>query len=155
MSAIIPEYTCAVGKSQQFDWPFWGWIIKRYGAIPIKRDELQPAIESLNLAEECIRSKQSMVISPEGTRTLDGVMLPFKKGAFHVTKNTGATLVPIGIRGTFGAKRKYSWHIRPGLITAHIGKPIAQSEYASLSVDELRDLARNQVQLLAGAESNN
>ena len=76
MVATVPEYACAVGKSQQFDWPFWGWIIKRYGAIPIRREKLQPAIKSLNLAEESIRSKQSLVISPEGTRTLNGELLP-------------------------------------------------------------------------------
>lgn len=149
MMGVIPEYTCTVGKIQQFDWPFWGRIIKRYGAIPIQREELKPAIESLNLAEECIKSRQSMIIAPEGTRTLTGDMLPFKKGAFHVTKNTGATIIPIGVRGAFKAKRKFGWQIRPGIISAHIGEPITPSRYATLSVDELRDFARAQVQQLA------
>lgn len=146
--AAVNHYISAVGKASQFSWPIWGFLVKRYGAIPIQRSNLPNAIQSLNLAEKAIRKGISFIISPEGTRTLSGEMSPFKKGPFHVAKNTGVTIVPTGILGAFSAKKKFDWRLHPGTLTVHFGDPIYSDDYKNMSVEDLRELVRKKIKLL-------
>ncbi|MFH1853359.1 MAG: lysophospholipid acyltransferase family protein [Candidatus Neomarinimicrobiota bacterium] len=146
VGSIVRHYITAVGADYQFSYPLWGAMIKRYGIIPIIRTDIRKAIASLHKAEEAIRSGISFLISPEGTRTLNGELGLFKKGGFHVAKNTGATIVPMAFFGTFRAKSKPDWRIRPGVLRAKIGPVITAAEFAQLSVEELRDLVRGRIQ---------
>ena len=148
--AVVPEYCRAIGKIEQFSWPFWGTIIRRYGVIPVERDRLKPALASLELAQTYIAARQSLIIAPEGTRSPDGKLQTFKKGAFHMAKNTKASLIPLGFRGAYQAKHKGSWVITPGRIDAYIGTPISPEIYSEMTVDQLRDYAFGQVKRLAG-----
>ena len=137
--AAIPHYITAIGANKQFSWPIWGWIVKLYGVIPIKRKKLKEAIHSLDLAEDAIRRGISFLISPEGTRTLTGKMGNFKMGPFHLAKNTGITIIPVGLSGAFKAKRKPDWRIKPGVLTLMFGDPIVASDYKNHTIEELRD----------------
>lgn len=145
LSGSIPQYFTAVGANYQFAWPIWGFILRRYGIIPIKRKTLGIAIQSLSGAEESIRKGVSFLISPEGTRTLSGELGPFKKGPFHVAKNTGITIIPMGIKGAFAAKPKQDWRIKPGILKLRFGDPILHQNYEHLSVEELRDVIREKI----------
>jgi 1-acyl-sn-glycerol-3-phosphate acyltransferase len=146
--AAIPHYVTAVGANKQFSWPIWGWIVKRYGVIPIKRKKLKEAIHSLDLAEKAINEGVSFLISPEGTRSLTGELGEFKKGPFHLAKNTGVTIIPVGLSGAFKAKSKPDWRIKPGLLTLTFGKPIAGSDYENQTVEELRDRVQMDIRQL-------
>ncbi len=141
----VKEYISAVGGDFQFSWPIWGRLIKRYGAIPIVRENLKKAIYSLNLAEDEIRKGTSFLISPEGTRTLNGKMGIFKKGPFHLSLNTGITIIPIGIIGAFDSKQKTDWRLYPGVVKVKFGKPVTNDYYKNLSVEELRDDIRERI----------
>lgn len=153
LAGAVNHYISAVGKASQFSWPIWGYLVKRYGAIPLQRSNLSNAIQSLNLAEEAIKKGVSFIISPEGTRTLSGKMNPFKKGPFHVAKNTGVTIIPTGILGAFDAKRKFDWRLHPGLLTVHFGKPIYFDEYKNMSIEELSEMVQKKIkQLLINKE---
>ncbi|MBT3829335.1 MAG: 1-acyl-sn-glycerol-3-phosphate acyltransferase [Candidatus Marinimicrobia bacterium] len=143
--SAVDHYISGVGKESQFSWPIWGFLIKKYGAIPIQRSNLTSAIESLSLAEKEIKKGISFIISPEGTRTLSGSMGPFKKGAFHVAKNTGVTIIPTGIIGAYKAKKKYDWHLYPGTLTVNFGDPIYSGDYKDLTVENLRDLVKEKI----------
>ena len=145
LAAAIPHYITAVGANKQFSWPVWGYLVRRYGVIPIKRRKLKAAIHSLHLAEEAVQKGTSFIISPEGTRTLTGEMGQFKKGAFHVAKNTGITIVPVGIQGAFDAKNKNDWRLTPGILTIHFGELIKKEEYNNMTVEQLRDFTRNKI----------
>lgn len=145
MAAGIPHYFTAVGANYQFSWPVWGFVIRRYGIIPIKRKELGEAIQALEGAEEAIRKGVSFMLSPEGTRTLTGDLGPFKKGPFHIAKNTAITIVPVGLKGGFEAKPKPDWRIKPGLLKLRFGTPVTVEEYALFSVEELRDVIRDKI----------
>ena len=149
--AAIPHYVTAVGANKQFSWLIWGWIVKRYGVIPIKRKKLKEAIHSLDLAEDAIRKGVSFLVSPEGTRTLTGEMSNFKKGPFHLAKNTGATIIPVGIIGAYKAKKKNDWVLTPGKLITRFGVPIEKKDFENLSVEETRDLVRDRIQLLIQA----
>ncbi|MFQ6611635.1 MAG: lysophospholipid acyltransferase family protein [Fidelibacterota bacterium] len=145
MVAAVPHYISAVGANKQFSWLIWGFLIRRYGIIPIKRSQLHEAIRSLELAEIEIRNGVSFMIAPEGTRSIDGTMGPFKKGPFHLALNTGVTIVPVGLRGVFRAKRKTDWRLNPGILKLKFGKPLSFEEYSGYSVEELREFVRNKI----------
>ena len=72
----------------------------------------------------------------------------FKKGPFHIAKNTGITIVPIALIGAFEAKRKDDWKLMPGIITTRFGSPIIKEEYEDLSIEEIRDLTKIRIQKL-------
>ena len=151
--STIKEFVSAVGAEHQFSWPIWGRLIKRLGAIPIVRDDLTKAIHSLTLAEDEIRKGTSFLIAPEGTRTLTGKMGEFKKGLFHLSLNTGVTIIPIGLIGAFRAKNKKDWRIYPGCITDKFGQPVYQPYYKNMSVEELRDDIRSKIAVLCEDDS--
>ena len=145
IGAYIPHYVTAVAAVEVFKYPIWGYIIKKYGVIPIIRQKIRKAIGSLNLAEKAIKDGTSFLISPEGTRTTTGEIGPFKKGPFHLAKNTKVTIVPIGLIGGFKAKKKNDWRINPGVLTIVFGKPIHSNEYQELNIEELRNLVLKRI----------
>ncbi|MEC7985578.1 MAG: lysophospholipid acyltransferase family protein, partial [Myxococcota bacterium] len=134
--AILPEFTGAIGKKEQFRIPIWGHLLRRWGTIPIERGKLQSAIQSLNKAEIIMNAGNSLLIAPEGTRSADGHLQPFKKGPFHIAIKTQTPIVLIGIIGAFQSKRKGSWLLRPGTITVHIPPPIPTKGHTVLSLRE-------------------
>lgn len=144
----IKHYMTAVGAIEQFRYPLWGTLLKQYGVIPIVRKNLKKAINSLSKAEDALNEGTSFLISPEGTRSLTGNLGPFKKGPFHLAKNTGATIVPIALIGPFKAKQKYDWRLTPGKLITRFGTPIKQEEFEHLTVEEIRDLVRDRIQHL-------
>ena len=100
---------------------------------------------SLAAVETALQNGISAGIAPEGTRTLTGELGPFKKGAFHVAKNTGITIIPVALIGAFEAKNKNDWRVKPGVLSTRFGDPITQKNYDELSVEELRDLVRSKI----------
>jgi len=148
IGAYIPHYITAVAAIEVFRYPIWGYMIKKYGVIPIIRQKIRKAIGSLNLAEIAIKKGISFLISPEGTRTLTGELGPFKKGPFHLAKNTKATIIPIGLIGGFKAKRKDDWRINPGILTVKFGDPIHNNEYQDLDIKDLQKLVFDRISLL-------
>jgi len=144
--AFLKHYTTAIGASEEFRWPIFGAVAKKYGGIPIDRKHLKKAIGTLKSAEEIIRKGTSIIIAPEGTRTITGTMGDFKKGPFHLALNTGATIVPIALINAFEAKKKTDWRLKPGLIKTRFGSPIHFAKYSNLNVEELRDLVKNKIQ---------
>ena len=146
VGAFISHYITAIGAEEIFEYPVWGRLIRRYGAIPIKRKRLKSAIKSLDLVEMAINNGTSFIIAPEGTRSTTGDMGVFKKGPFHLAKNTGITIVPVALLGAYRAKKKNDWRLMPGIITTKFGDPIKQDEYKSLSVEGIRDLTRARIE---------
>ena len=144
--AFLKHYTTAIGAHEEFRWPIFGAVAKKYGGIPIDRKHLKKAIGTLKSAEKIIRKGTSIIIAPEGTRTITGKMGNFKKGPFHLALNTGATIVPIALINAFEAKRKTDWKLKPGLIKARFGSPIYFANYSDLNVEELRDVVKNKIQ---------
>ena len=153
IAGTVKEYITAVGVDYQFSWPIWGRVIKRLGAIPIVREDLTRAIHSLSLAEDEIRKGTSFLLAPEGTRTRTGKMSEFKKGTFHLSLNTGVTIIPIGLIGAYNAKQKDDWRIYPGRIIVRIGTPVKIDYYHKMSVEELRDDIREKISVLCEDDS--
>ena len=139
----IKHYVTAIAKFEQFKYPLWGHVAKYYGVEPIDRSNTKKAIKSLKKVEtEIIKNKISFLIAPEGTRSKDGRLGEFKKGAFHLAKNTGASIVPVIINGAYEAKNINDWRLRPGTIHVYFSDSISENIYKNMSVEELRDYVR-------------
>ena len=144
--AAVPHYITGVGSKEQFSWPLWGKLAKRYGLIPIERKKIGSAVKSLDLLESAIGNGISAAISPEGTRTLSGKMNAFKKGPFHVAFNTGITIIPVALKGAYEAQNKNHWRIKPGKLKTVFGQPIEKNEYEVMDIDQLSKKVKNEIQ---------
>jgi 1-acyl-sn-glycerol-3-phosphate acyltransferase len=94
------------------------------GFIPIDRRNKESAMRSIEAGAASIRSGNSFLIFPEGTRSKTETLLPFKKGGFVMAIKAGAPIVPVAIQGGRDAMRKGSWIIRPVTVRITVGKPI-------------------------------
>ena len=146
LAGAIPYYINAIGWEGVFKIPLFGFMAKRYGAYAITHDNTDKAKATLKAAEKILlEDKNSMVLSPEGQRTITGEMGEFKKGGFHFAKATNATIVPSGLIGAYRANKRTSWRINPGRLTLVFGDPITAEDYSNLSVEELRDVTKERI----------
>jgi 1-acyl-sn-glycerol-3-phosphate acyltransferase len=145
LEAYIPTFVRGVEALRQFKWPVYGWVIKRLGNIPIDRKNIHASIRSMKTTERSLKGGLSIVILPEGHRTLDGNLGEFKRLPFHLAKQAEVSIIPIGISGLFELKRKGSWHIRPCPVSIKFGEAVGMEEIEALSVDELRDKIREKI----------
>jgi 1-acyl-sn-glycerol-3-phosphate acyltransferase len=128
----IPGRTSAFVKNSLMKIPVFGWGLKLGEFIPVSRDgSASGAQESVAAARRVLAKGIHITTFVEGTRSLDGRMLPFKKGPFYLAMQTGAPCVPISLYGTEGLMAKGSQRIRPG--TAHIvfHPPIYPANFAT------------------------
>jgi 1-acyl-sn-glycerol-3-phosphate acyltransferase len=138
----IPLFFVVVEMEEHFKWPVWGWMTRRWGNIPINRDNLRAALSSLKQAQQVLVTGTSVLIFPEGGRTVTGEMGEFKKGAFHLARQNRADILPVAIRGLYRAKTRDDWRIRSANVVFNFGKPLCYQDYKNLSINQLRDLVR-------------
>jgi len=143
--AAIPISMVGVEAAYHFSLPLWGPLITRWGCIPIVRKDLAKAVKSLDKARETFSKGVSIIILPEGHRTLTGEIQEFKKGSFFLALQAKADILPVSFSGFYRYHNKHSWHLNPGKVVARIGKPIPYALYKNLSVDELRNFVRDTI----------
>ena len=148
LKGYIPVYFVGIEAHHQFSWPLYGQMVKRLNAIPIQRDNIYSSMRTLKKAQKVLKKGISVVILPEGHRTLDGEMRPFKKLPFRFLKDANVDLVPIGLSGLFSLKPKKSWHIIPSTIKIRFGDPIPKEELAQMSLDEMKEKIFHQIKSL-------
>ncbi len=134
----IPLCFVGVEAAYHFSLPVWGYLIRKWGCIPIERNNIKKAILSLEKAKKTLLSGMSIGILPEGHRTLTGEIGPFKKGPFHLAKGANTDILPFAINGLFNFHRKSSLILRPGKVKVNIGKPIPYDTFKDLSIEEIR-----------------
>ncbi len=137
---VLPPGTRFVAKKSLFRIPVLGWAIAAAGFVPIDRSNLNKAMRSLDKAGAKIREGNPVILFPEGTRSKDGRLRPFKKGAFHLALKAGVPIVPVTIQGSFDKLRPNSLRIRPGLVQVHFGETIDTAVYDENQIGELKDL---------------
>ena len=137
------KYT-AILASWNFKIPIWSRMLKSFKAIPVYRRNRSKAIESIKKAEHIIKSLgYHIVIFPEGTRTKNGKLQPFKKGGFHMAINTNTPIVPVVINGGFRFKPKTRWYIKPTIIEIEVCDVINVDKYNTNNLDELINKTHN------------
>ena len=85
----------------------------------------------------------SVMIFPEGTRSEDGNVKPFKKGGFVMAVDSGVPIVPVVMRGTRSIMTKGSWRIFPGSVSLSIEKPVITTGYTRDTKDDLMKYVTN------------
>lgn len=148
LGGYVPGFARGVEASRQHRWPIYGWAMGRLGNIPIDRENAHRSLRTIQHTADLIKDGRSIIILPEGHRTLDGKLRPFKKLPFYLAKQAECAIVPIGISGLFTLKSKGSWLIRPTKIKIKFGETIPVETIESLPIDELKELVRNIVQSL-------
>jgi 1-acyl-sn-glycerol-3-phosphate acyltransferase len=116
--------------------PIWGWALRYGHFIMIDRSNPRDAMDSIERAVQTIRSGQSVILFPEGTRTNDGKLQPFKRGAFTLAAKSGVPVVPMIINNTFGIMPKGSLNVKRADISVELEKPIPTDELEN-KTDEL------------------
>jgi 1-acyl-sn-glycerol-3-phosphate acyltransferase len=134
-----------LAKKELFRIPLVGWAMLLAGSVPIDRSRGRQALKSLAEAAKRIADGTSVVIFPEGTRTLDGSLQPFKSGAMYLAIKSGVDIVPVSITGGFDILPKGRFLTKPGLIKIRIGKPVASSDYSLKQKQELADVLHEKV----------
>jgi 1-acyl-sn-glycerol-3-phosphate acyltransferase len=112
------------------------------GYVKIDRFNQESAFESINEAAQKMKNGVSVMIFPEGTRSIDGGIKSFKKGGFFMAVDSGVPIVPVIIRGTWPIMAKSSLRINHGTVEMEIAEPIDTTGYSKETKEELMDKVR-------------
>lgn len=141
--SALPAQFRWLAKAELFKIPIFGSSMRGAGAISIDRSNRKSAFASLNLAAKMIRNGTSVMIFPEGTRSDDGQLLPFKKGGFVLAVDAAVPIVPIVITGTHEIMPKGRLLIRRRSVCIEVGLPVQSSDYTRKTKDDLMVRVRN------------
>ena len=128
--SVLPRVRIMFKKELSYV-PVWGWALRWGHHIMVDRGKGTEAMKSLDRAAESVKEGGSIILFAEGTRTRDGKLQPFKRGAFALAAKSGVPIVPISINGSFKILPKNSLDIHPSPIELVIEKPIETSGIAS------------------------
>jgi len=148
MFAYTPHFINALEAKEHFSWPVYGKIIKVFGNIPVNRKNARSSYKSMLKVKTVLQENNSVLIYPEGGRTSDGMLKRFKKLPFHLAKEAGATIIPVGVSGIFKINHKGSSLFSPGSIKIRYGKIITPTEVNKMTEDELMEHVRSDIECL-------
>src|SRR5262245_44528092 len=133
----IPRRIAILLKKSLFAYPIVGQAFTLAHFIPVERGNHESALASLEKATEAMKGGQSFLIYPEGTRSDDGRLGEFKRGAVVMAIKAGVPIVPMVCAGAHKVMQKRSLVIHPGVITVEFLEPIDASEYSFEQREEL------------------
>jgi 1-acyl-sn-glycerol-3-phosphate acyltransferase len=118
------------------------------GFIPVDRRNKEAALRSIEAGAASIRSGNSFLIFPEGTRSRTDELLPFKKGGFVMAIKAQAPIVPVAVQGGRAAMRRGSWIIRPVTVTIRVGRPVETAGAGTANRDQIITRVRHEIATL-------
>ena len=121
----IPDDVHIMFKKELGRVPIWGWALARSPYIMIDRYHAREASAGLERAAAAIKSGKSVLVYAEGTRTRNGALQPFKRGAFALAAKAGVPVIPVTINNTFGILRKGSLNVHSSDIELILESPIS------------------------------
>jgi 1-acyl-sn-glycerol-3-phosphate acyltransferase len=134
-----------LAKKELFQIPLFGRAMLLAGYISIDRSHGREALKSLNEAAERIAAGTSVILFPEGTRSLDGKLHDFKSGGMVLAIKSGVPLVPVGISGTYEILPKGRLLAKPGHVIIRVGKPIETRQFVASQKHELAAKIQSEV----------
>ncbi len=140
---LIPRRTSVLIKRELFRIPVLSKAMRLGNMVPVDRRNRDAAIESIHRAAEVLRDGVNMIIFPEGTRSRDGGLLPFKKGPFHLALESGISIIPITIYGTEKLMPKGDWRLHRGKATVVFHAPISPTDFPER--DKLMRITRDTI----------
>jgi 1-acyl-sn-glycerol-3-phosphate acyltransferase len=133
----IPQDVRFLAKRSLFWVPFMGWSMWLAGFVPVDRRRTDKARDVLSDLDERLGKGTSILVFPEGTRSRDGTLGPFKKSGFLTALKSGVPIVPVGVSGARAVLGAQGMVVKRGLVRVRAGHPIPT---AGLSVHARREL---------------
>jgi len=132
-------------KAELSKLPVLGRALQIGGFIAVPRENRDEAFKAIERAAESIRSGNTFLIFPEGTRSRTEELLPFKKGGFVMALKAQAPIVPVAVSGGRASMRKGSWIVRPVNVEVRIGEPVDTSGMTTEDRDRLIAIVRERI----------
>lgn len=145
---VIPQRVAMLVKKELFGVPLLSAGMRVAQFVPVERSNRESAAASVDVAIQRLKEGVSFAVYPEGTRSPDGRLRPFKKGTFVMAIAAGVPVVPVSIVGAQRLMPKGGWKIRGGDVTIRFGPAVDASEYTQERRAEL--LARVHSLVAAG-----
>lgn len=140
---MIPKRSSVLVKKELFRIPILGKAMRMASFVPVDRSNRDAAIASIQRAKEVMQSGVNITVFPEGTRSPDGKLLPFKKGPFHMAMESGMPVIPMTIYGTEKLMPKKTWKITKGTATLIFHSPMQPADYSDR--EQLMDAVREKI----------
>lgn len=143
---VIPQSVRVILKKEIFRIPVIGWAMKFVGFVPVDRKGAKSGRRSIEQATRLIKTRgYSYLIFPEGTRSRDGNMLPFRRGAFFLAIKSEAPVVPITVEGTFNLMPKGSPFAKRGTVKVIFHDAVPVGGLAEKEMPGLMERVRVQI----------
>ena len=126
---LIPRRTSVMVKKELFSYPILGRAMRMGSLLPVDRGNRDAGIEAVRIAKQIVQKGLNMTIYVEGHRSLDGKLLPFKKGPFYLAMECGVPVVPVTIIGTHEVMPKGRFAIKSGTVTVIFHQPIEPKDF--------------------------
>jgi 1-acyl-sn-glycerol-3-phosphate acyltransferase len=147
----LPGSIRMLTKKELFKIPIWGKGMKAAEFISIDRHDLAQALKDLDEARQRMQSGIVLWLAPEGTRSRSGKLQDFKKGGFMLALQTGAVIIPVGIRGSETILPPDTFDFVLGRkIELNIGEPVDAALYSVEQKDALMQNVRQSIERLCG-----
>jgi 1-acyl-sn-glycerol-3-phosphate acyltransferase len=142
---LLPWQMKFLSKESIFRIPLLGWQMRTVGDISLSRGDRESAKEALDLMRRRFQDGSSVVVFPEGTRSADGALAPFREGAFRLAIEAGIDIVPLAVRGTETALPKHSLLFRPTTASVTVLPPVTTSGLTAMDAPELAERVRGEI----------
>jgi 1-acyl-sn-glycerol-3-phosphate acyltransferase len=142
----IPRNLRFVAKRELFEIPIFGWYLRLARFVEVDRRDRTRAIQALRKAAKIVREGTSLVVFPEGTRSPDGRVQPFKKGPFVLAMEARVPVVPVAISGASALNPKGRLEVHSGTIQVALGEPVHPEGFANKN-ELLREVRRRIIEL--------
>ncbi len=141
---LLFDHPLIILKKELMYIPFWGWLLRKYEAIPINRSKPKEALKIiLKSAEKGKATNRPLLIFPEGTRTKPGVSITYQSGIGILYEHLNIPVVPIALNtGFFWGRRRFTK--RPGTATIKILKPIQPGLNKKIFMEQLHQLIESE-----------
>lgn len=128
-----------VSKIENFKIPSIGWNMTLNGYVPLRRGDRESVVRMLAQCESLLRAGNSVMMFPEGTRSMTGELKPFKPGAFELAVRTGLPVLPIAVTGTFHALPKHGLRIAAQRVVVRVLPALEPGESVEALTQQVRD----------------
>lgn len=140
---VIDRPVRSIVKRFVFRIPVFGWGMRLAGFVPVDKEGIGEGRKRIARASGLIREKgYSFLVFPEGQRSWDGRLQPFRRGGFFLALEAGAPIVPVSIAGTFELMPRVSRRVRRGRVRIVFHEPIAAADFSPETLPELMERVR-------------